>query len=472
MLLQYFTLLRFEWMISLIIIALFIFNLNGFDKKANSFLNVVNLLLLANFVVGFLPMMDGNLFDNFFRTSGLIALEKNVLNIGLLLISLSATSWLKTFNNRCEFYMLMLSSVLGMFVMISSGHILALYIGLELTSIPVAALAALQTDSKKSSEAGIKYIMNSAFSSGITLFGISLLYGAVGSLGFTEIIASIQQPNALILLSFVLILSGFGFKMSMVPFHLWTADVYEGAPTPVTNFLSVLSKGAVVFIFLTVLYQVFGALKDEWLYAISILAAITMTVGNLFAMRQTNLKRFLAFSSISQVGFVLVGIAGASQIGMDSAIYFIIIYLFSNIALFSVVGAIGEATGKEDINSYKGLFKTNPFYALVFAIALFSLAGVPPTAGFFGKFFLITSGLGSKLYILLAIATVNMVLSLYNYLRVVRAIVISSPSEESVPTVKGSKLTATVLVICTAAIITLGFVGSLYKLIDVLGSAI
>lgn len=155
-----------------------------------------------------------------------------------------------------------------------------------------------------------------------------------------------------------------------------------------------------------------------------------------------------------------------------SAIYFIIIYLFSNIALFSVVGAIGEATGKEDINSYKGLFKTNPFYALVFAIALFSLAGVPPTAGFFGKFFLITSGLGSQLYILLAIATVNMVLSLYNYLRVVRAIVISAPDEESVPTIKGSKLTATVLVVCTIAIISLGFIGSLYKLIDVLGSAI
>lgn len=464
--------MRFEWMIALIIIALFIFNLCGLDKKASPFLTVVNLLLLANFAIGLVPMTEGKLFDGFFGTNGLIVLEKNVLNIGLLLISLSATSWLRTFDKSFEFYVLMLSSVLGMFIMISSGHVLALYIGLELTSIPVAALAALQTESKKSSEAGIKLIMNSAFSSGITLFGISLLYGAVGSLGFSEIIATIHQPNALILFSFILILSGFAFKMSIVPFHLWTADVYEGAPTPVTNFLSVLSKGAVVFIFLTVLYQVFGVLRNEWLYAISILSAVTMTVGNLFAMRQTNLKRFLAYSSISQVGFVLVGIAGASSTGIDSSIYFIIIYLFSNIALFSIVGAIGDATGKEDINSYKGLFKTNPFYALVFAIGLFSLAGVPPTAGFFGKFFLITSGLGSKLYILLAIATVNMVLSLYNYLRVVRAVVISSPTDESVPTVKGSKLTATVLIICTICLISLGFVGSLYKLIDILGSAI
>lgn len=471
MLLQYFTLMRFEWVIALIIIALFVFNLTGFDKKVNAFLNTVNALLLANFAIGFLPMVDGSLFTGFFETKGLIVLEKIVLNLGLLLISLASTSWLKNLEKRFEFYILMLSSILGMFVMLSSGHILALYIGLELTSIPVAALAAIEINSKKSSEAGIKLIMNSAFSTGITLFGISLLYGAVGGLSFTDIIANLQS-NALVLLSFVLILSGFAFKMSIVPFHLWTADVYEGAPTPVTSYLSVLSKGAVVFIFLTVLYRVFGALKDEWLYAISILSAITMTVGNLFAMRQTNLKRFLAFSSIAQVGFILVGIAGASQTGIDSSIYFIIIYLFSNIALFGIVGAIGDATGKEDISSYKGMFKTNPFYAIVLAISLFSLAGVPPTAGFFGKLFLLTSGLGSKVYVLLAFATVNMVLSLYNYLRIARAITISSPDGDSIPTVKGATLNTIVLVVCTISLVVLGFVGSLYKLIDMLSAGL
>lgn len=470
MLLQYFTLMRFEWMIALIIIALFILNLTGYDKKGNSFINVVNLMLFVNFAVGFVPMVDGTLFDGFFGTNGLLVLEKCVLNLGLLLISLASTTWVRNTDKKFEFYVLMLSSVLGMFVMISSGHIMALYIGLELTSIPVAALAAIQINSKKSSEAGAKLIMNSAFSTGITLFGITLLYGAIGGLSFTDIIAHIQV-NSLVLLSFVLILSGFAFKMSIVPFHLWTADVYEGAPTPVTSFLSVLSKGAVVFIFITVLYRVFGSLKEEWLYAISILSMLTMTVGNLFAMRQTNLKRFLAFSSISQVGFILVGIAGASQVGLDSSVYFIIIYLFSNIALFSIIGAVGDATGKEDINSYKGFFKSNPFYALVFAIALFSLAGVPPTAGFFGKFFLIISGLGSKLYLLLAVATINMVLSLYNYLRIARVLVISAPTEESVPLVKGPVTTTVVLVVCTICLVALGFVGSLYKLIDVLGSA-
>lgn len=471
MLLQYITLLRFEWIMSIIIIALFIFNLTDFDKKEKCFLNTINWLLGINFVAGLLPIDGGTLFSGFFNSTPLIIFEKNILNLGLFLISLSARSWLLTFNKRTEFYILMLSSVLGMFIMLSSGHILTLYIGLELTSIPVAALAALQTNSKASSEAGIKLIMSSAFSTGITLFGISLLYGAVGGLGFEEIIRNIQV-TPLVLFAFVLILSGFAFKMSIVPFHLWTADVYEGAPTPVTNYLSVLSKGAVVFIFITVLYRVFGSLKDEWLYAISILSALSMTVGNLFAMRQTNLKRFLAFSSITQVGFILVGIAGASQTGIDTAVYFIIIYLFSNIALFSIIGAIGDKTGKEDIESYKGLFKSNPFYTLIFAIALFSLAGVPPTAGFFGKLFLLTSGLGSKVYILLGIATINLVLSLYNYLRIVRALAISQPTEEAVPTIKGSLSTNVVLIICTAAIIVLGFIGSLYGLIDKLSNAL
>ncbi|WP_047444917.1 NADH-quinone oxidoreductase subunit N [Alistipes sp. ZOR0009] len=471
MLLQYFTLMRFEWIMSLIIIALFIFNLSGFDKKEKCFLNTVNWLLGINFVAGFIPMISGTLFTGFFNTTPLIVFEKNILNLGLLLISLASRSWLLTLGKRTEFYILMLSSILGMFVMLSSGHILPLYIGLELSTIPIAALAAIQINSKASSEAGIKLIMSSAFSTGITLFGISLLYGAVGSLSFENIIANIHV-TPLLLFAFVLILSGFAFKMSIVPFHLWTADVYEGAPTPVTNYLSVLSKGAVVFIFITVLYRVFGSLRDEWLYAISILSALSMTVGNLFAMRQTNLKRFLAFSSITQVGFILVGIAGASQTGIDTAVYFIIIYLFSNIALFGIIGAIADKTGKEDIESYRGLFKTNPFYTLIFAIALFSLAGVPPTAGFFGKLFLLTSGLGSKVYILLGIATLNLVLSLYNYLRIVRAIAISQPGEETVPTVKGSLATNAVLIICVIALIGLGFVGSLYGFIDKISSAL
>jgi NADH-quinone oxidoreductase subunit N len=357
---------------------------------------------------------------------------------------------------------------MGMYVMLSSGHILVLYLGLELSSLPLAALAAFNTDSRKSSEAGVKYILSSAFSTGITLFGISLLYGAVGNLGFDAIIQHIHE-DALTLTAFVFILSGFAFKMSIVPFHMWTADVFEGAPTPVTNYLAVVSKGSVIFIFITVLYTVFGKLENAWLLAISILSVLSMTVGNIFAMRQQNLKRFLAFSSIAQVGFVLVGIAGASNMGTDSVVYFLVIYLLSNIALFSIVEAISDETGRVTINDYKGLYKSNPFYAIIFTVALFSLAGVPPTAGFFGKLFLLTSGLGSGMYVLLGFATINLVLSLYTYLRVVKAMFID-PEEERMPLIKKSLLTNFVLAVCLIGIIILGFAGVFYQYIDSISS--
>jgi NADH-quinone oxidoreductase subunit N len=254
--------------------------------------------------------------------------------------------------------------------------------------------------------------------------------------------------------------------MSIVPFHLWTADVYEGSPVAVTNYLSVISKGSVIFIFITVLYTVFGNLKEAWLYALTILGVLSMTIGNLFALRQDNIKRLLAFSSITQVGFVLVGIAGASKAGTTSAVYFVIIYLLSNVAAFGVVGAIADATGKESLNrAYKGLYKSNPFYALILALALFSLAGVPPTAGFFGKLFLLTAGMGNAMYVLLGVAAVNLVLSLYNYLRVVKIMFIDVADEE-LPAVEKNVALTTALVICTIGILIIGFITPVYQYIS------
>lgn len=460
--------LRFEWLIALMIVVLFVLNLMGVDKNPKRFMNIVNAMLVINFVAGFIPLKDGYLFQGFYHTTALIVLEKNILNLGLMLIAFSAKQWIIASKRPAEFFILMFSSVLGMYVMLSSGHILVLYLGLELSSLPLAALAAFNTDSRKSSEAGVKYILSSAFSTGITLFGISLLYGAVGNLGFDAIIQHIHE-DALTLTAFVFILAGFSFKMSIVPFHMWTADVFEGAPTPVTNYLAVVSKGSVIFIFITVLYTVFGKLENAWLLAISILSVLSMTVGNIFALRQQNIKRFLAFSSIAQVGFVLVGIAGASNMGTDSVVYFLVIYLLSNIALFSIVEAISDETGKETISDYKGLYKSNPFYAIIFTVALFSLAGVPPTAGFFGKLFLLTSGMGSGMYVLLGFATINLVLSLYTYLRVVKAMFID-PEEERMPLIKKSVLTNFVLAVCLIGIIILGFAGVFYQYIDSISS--
>jgi NADH-quinone oxidoreductase subunit N len=457
-------LLRFEVIITLIIFILLIMKLNDADNKVKAFLTVANILLVLNFVAGFIPIGEGALFSGFFKTSGLIVLEKNILNLGLMLISFTAYTWLLNNKNRIEFYILLLSSVLGVFTMISSGHILTLYLGLEMSTIPLAALANFNKSMKNSAEAGLKLILSSAFSTGIMLFGISLLYGAVGNLSF-DFVASHLQPDMLTLFAFTFIVAGFAFKMSIVPFHLWTADVYEGSPIAVTSFLSVISKGSVIFVFVSVLYTLFAGLKEAWVYEITILAILSMTIGNLFAMRQQNIKRLLAFSSISQVGFVLVGIAGASVTGTSASIYFVLIYMMSNIAAFGVIGAIADSTGKETLSSYKGLYKASPFYALILAMSLFSLGGVPPTAGFFGKLFLLTSGMGNGLYVLLAFAAMNLVLSLYNYLRVVKIMFIDD-AEETLPVIGKNFFLTVALVICITGILAIGFIPPIYQYIS------
>ncbi len=458
------SLLRFEVIITLIIFILLIMKLNETDQSAKSFMIIVNVLLGLNLAAGLLSIDSGNLFVGFFKTSGLIVLEKNILNLGLFLISLTSWRWALSKEHRIEFYILLLASMLGVFVMLSSGHILMLYLGLEMSTIPVAALANFNKSKRNSSEAGIKLILSSAFSTGMMLFGISLLYGAVGNLSF-EWVSSHLQANPLTLLAFAFILSGFAFKMSIVPFHLWTADVYEGSPVAVTNYLSVISKGSVIFIFITVMYSVFGGMKDAWLYSVGILSILSMTIGNLFAMRQQNIKRLLAFSSITQVGFVLVGIAGASKMGITSAVYFILIYMLSNVAAFGVVAAISDSTEKETLVSYKGLYKSNPFYALILALCLFSLAGIPPTAGFFGKLFLLTSGISSGMYVLLAVAAVNLVFSLYNYLRVVRIMFIET-AEEPMPVIEKNFTLSLALIICVIGILLIGFISPIYSYID------
>ncbi len=462
--LEVLSLLRFEWIIIAIIFILLTMKLMDADTKPKSMLTVVNGLLVINFLAGLLPMAEGSAFTDFFRTSQLIVLEKNILNLGLLLISLCGARYLYSIKNQLEFYILMLTSVLGMYVMISSGHVLMLYLGLEMSTIPVAALVNYNRTLRNSSEAGLKMIFSSAFSTGILLFGISLLYGATGSLSFSGI-ANNLQPDVFTLLAFAFMLGGFAFKMSVVPFHLWTADVYEGSPVQVTNFLSVISKGSVIFIFITVLYTVFGKLQQEWTLALSVLSILTMTIGNLFTLRQNNIKRLLAFSSVTQVGFVLVGIAGASKVANASVVYFVLIYLLSNIAAFGVIGAISDSTGKENLQSYRGLYKSNPMLALAMAISFFSLAGVPPTAGFFGKLFLLAAGFGQGLYVVLAVASINLVISLYNYLRVVKTMFMDEP-EVALPNVKSNAPLTAALVICVAGLLVVGFYPPIYHYIS------
>lgn len=454
--------MKFEMMLTLILFILLIQKIDGRASNV-SILRITNLLLVLNLVLGFLGNETKEIFGTMFRTSPLLAIEMSVLNLAVLLISLFSYEWLKNHKHLPEFFMLLFSSLLGFFFMMSSNNLLMFYLALELSTIPLAALCNFDLDKKVSSEAAMKMIMSSAFSSAILLFGISMLYGTTGSLDFAVISQSLVGSQ-LQILAFILVLTGFAFKLSIVPFHLWTADVYEGSPIAVTAYLSVVSKGAMAFVFITSLYTVFAPLAITWFYAVAILAAITITVGNIFALRQQNLKRFFAFSSIAQVGYLLIAISSASQIGVASVVYFILIYVFTNLAAFAIISVISSVTGKETVNDYKGLYTSNPTLALVMSLALFSLAGVPPTAGFFGKLFLLTTGAQTGMWWLIIVASLNLIVSLYYYLRIVRAMFVDENSE---PMEKISLATTSfaAVCICVAGILVLGFVSRTFDVI-------
>jgi NADH-quinone oxidoreductase subunit N len=445
------------------IIFLLLFIKVGTDLTNDRLLPLVQVLLLVNVVASFIFNQEGTLFGGLFTTNALMAFQKSILSIGIYLISLLFADWLKKSEHMPEFFILMLSAVLGMFFMISSGSLLMFFLALELSTIPVAAMANFDLEKKVSSEAAMKMILSSAFSSGILLFGISLMYGATGTINFSEIPA-LLDGSPLQILAFVFLFAAFAFKLSIVPFHLWTADVYEGSPVAVTSFLSVISKGSIAFILLTTLYKVFAPLLEVWYNMVMLLSVITMIVGNLFALRQQNIKRFLAFSSIAQVGFILVGLSGNSPQAMASVVYFILIYIFSNLAAFGVAGAITQQTGKERIDDFKGLYQTNPFISWILALALFSLAGIPPTAGFFGKLFLITAGASKGNYFFITVAALNLIVSLYYYLRVIRAVFMDKNDEpiEKITLLPSAKLG---MLICAAGIVLTGLLSWVYDYI-------
>ncbi len=459
-------LLKNELLIAVIIFLLLFIKI-GKGMKNDALLMLVQVLLLVNVVAGFIFSREGTVFSSMFYSNALIAFQKNILSIAVFLISLLCADWLKKSANLSEFFMLLLSALLGMFFMISSGNLLMFYLSLELATIPVAALANFDLEKRISSEAAMKMILSSAFSSGILLFGISLVYGATGTISFSELPQALSS-TPLQILAFVFVVSAFAFKLSVVPFHLWTADVYEGSPIAVGSFLSVVSKGSIAFIFITALYKVFQPLNEVWYNMLMILSLATMVTGNLFALRQQNIKRFLAFSSIAQVGFILVGMSSNGGIGSASVTYFVLIYVFSNLAAFGVASVISEKTGKENIDHYKGLYQTNPFLSWTMALALFSLAGIPPTAGFFGKLFLITAGATKGNYWFITMVALNLIVSLYYYLRVVRAIFMDK-NEQPIEKIKGSRSVNFALGICAAGIVLVGLASWIYEYISKLG---
>jgi NADH-quinone oxidoreductase subunit N len=290
-----------------------------------------------------------------------------------------------------------------------------------------------------------------------------MIYGTTGSLYFDEVKAAFTGVS-LQILGFIFFFAGMAFKISLVPFHLWTADVYEGAPINVTSYLSVISKGAAAFIFTILLYTVFSRIAVMWSDLIYVISILTMTLGNLFAMRQRNIKRFLAFSSIAQAGFILLGIIGQSQLGMTTVIYFVLVYIFSNLGAFGVAGIIENKTGKVTIDDYDGFYRTNPMLSLGMMLALFSLAGIPPVAGFFGKFFLFAAAAKQGMYILVFIAVLNTIISLYYYLLVIKAMFLNR-SDRPIAYFKSDFYSRLGLTLCIAGIVIIGFASPVYEFI-------
>ena len=422
----------------------------------------------------FIPCCTGIAFAGMFEQSQATWAMKGILNIGTFLVILQAAKWTNSdfvSVRRGEFYELIMLTLFGMFLMVSARNFLLFYIGLETASLPLAALAAFEKNHYESREAAAKYIFTAIFSSAIMLLGVSFVYGLSGSLNFATIgEVLVSKQSALLIVAVAFVIAGVGFKLSLVPFHNWTADVYQGAPTAVTSYLSVISKGAAAFAFLVILTQVFGAVyADVWKWMLYAVIVLTITIGNLFAVRQRNLKRFLAFSSISQAGYIMLGVIAANTLGMASMMYYVVVYIFSNLAAFGVIAAIERKTGKVTTDDYNGLFKTNPWLSFTMMVAMFSLAGIPPFAGFFSKFFVFAGALHGAdvaIYVLVLIALINTIISLYYYLLVVKAMFIRQ-DECAIPTFKSHWTEKAGMIICVMGIVLLGIASCVYtSLVD------
>ncbi|HOE12353.1 MAG TPA: NADH-quinone oxidoreductase subunit N [bacterium] len=372
----------------------------------------------------------------------------------------------EVFYYRKSEYLAILSAIcLGMCLTASSTNLIMLYLSIELMSIGSYLLAGFARSGGKTDEAAIKYVLFGAMSTGVMLFGMSILYGLTGTMdiaGIRQVLFANVSSDPVVLLSFLFVLVGAGYKIAAVPFHFWCPDVYEGAPTPVTAFLSVASKGTGFALLIRFFYRAMLQPAGEgtwsslpaidWMLLFAILSAVTMTAGNLGAMPQRNIKRLLAYSAIAHAGYLLMGIAALTSEGIASILFYLVMYLFTNLTAFLVVMILVNRTGEDEIPSYRGLWQRAPLPAVVMAIALISLTGLPPTAGFVGKLYLFIAAWHSGLYWLVVVAVLNSVVSLYYYFRIVRAMFLETGPDTAI---SHQPVYETVLVLLAAPILLL-----------------
>lgn len=455
--------------LALIIVFCADFALHRSERKGFVLSVLTGTLLLCQ-LVSCLLAEPATAFGGLYVTTPIVSVMKTILTAGSFIVIVMAQEWLKTNRYQGEFYLLVISTLLGMYMMMSSGSFLMFFLGLEMASVPLSCLVAFDKKKKESAEAAAKYILVATFSSGVMLFGISFVYAATGTLYFDDV-AQQLIATPLAIMGMVFFFSGLGFKISLVPFHFWTADTYQGAPTAVTGYLSVVSKGAAALTLATILMKVFAFMTDYWQPMLYIVIVLSITIANLFAIRQKELKRFMAFSSISQAGYIMLAVIGNSAAGIAALTFYVLVYVVANMSVFTVISAVEQNGGSTQMSAYNGLYQTNPKLSLLMTIALFSLAGIPPFAGMFSKFFVFMAGVGGHEqapfwpYFVVFIALVNTVVSLYYYLLIVKAMYITK-EEHPLPTFRNAKSVNLSLAICTLGILLCGVCSCIYEWIS------
>ena len=450
----------------LLIVFIADFALKNSAKKHETLYMVTALLMLGQIAPCAIAQPE-SAFAGLYITTTAVNVRKLILTAGTLIVIIMAQPWLAhadVRNKEGEFYMLVISTLLGMYMMMSAGHFLLFFLGLEMASVPMACLVAFDKFRQNSAEGAAKFILTATFSSGVMLYGISFLYCSVGTLYFSDV-AEALATTPVTIMGLVFFFSGLGFKISLVPFHFWTADTYQGAPTAVTGYLSVISKGAAAFTLMTILMKVFAPMVDVWQPLLYIVIVLSITVANLFALRQKELKRFMAFSSISQAGYIMLAVVGDSSMSVSALTYYVLVYIVANMAVFTVISLVENNNGgTTSMDSYNGLYATNPKLSFLMTLALFSLAGIPPFAGMFSKFFVFMAAAeqGSFwAYFVVFVALINTVASLFYYLLIVKAMYIKK-NDCPLPTFSSDFDSKVALALCTAGILAFGICSCVY----------
>lgn len=405
------------------------------DKEDKSILSWIEFIGLVTAFYTTFRLYPGELFGNLFVIDNIAIFAKQLL-IGITaLVVLASIDYVKQLPaHQGEYYFLLLFATLGMLFMASASELITIFISLEFASLCCIILSAYLKRDPKSSEAGLKYFLIGVLSSAILLYGMSFIYGLTGTtflsgIGY-KVLCGVDQPEALIL-AIILLIAGFSFKISAVPFHMWAPDTYEGAPTPVTTYLATASKIAGFVIIIRIFMEAFIGIKTEWVMIMAVLSALSMGIGNLCAVPQTNIKRMLAYSSIGHAGYMLIGLSVVTWMSISSIMLYLLVYSLASLGVFLVVIAFSNQTGSDEIESYAGLHKRAPFLALSMLLCLVSMAGIPPLAGFIGKFYLFAGAIKQGVIWLPAVGVLFSVVSVYYYFGIVKAMYFKAPIDES-----------------------------------------